>query len=197
MKTSIHLLQLGLREVGHGEEPERIVPRQTAISVFGPFRCKCDQIKKTQRHTFVRKTREEREFDREGGGRVASRKQTFVGEGEPLEVGSALLLEAQLLGRRVRPHLSPRPVHLPPCRSPGRRRRGEGRTTTGRAGQLGPRGMPPPQRRARAAPSRGCMGWGSAPPARGKRGASRPSTAWRLDLATTRASLGLHGGPNQ
>jgi hypothetical protein len=196
METSIHLLQLGLGEVGHGEEPERIVPRQTAISVLGPFPVQVPSNKKTQRHTFVRKTRE---GIRQGGKRacrVASRNQTFVGEGEPLEVGSALLLEAQLLGRRVRPHLSPRPVHLPPCRSPGRRRRGEGRTTTGRAGQLGPRGMPPPQRRARAAASRGCMGWGSAPPARGKRGASRPSTAWRLDLATTRASLGLHGGPN-
>lgn len=46
METSIHLLQLGLGEVGHGEEPERIVPRQTAISVLGPFRCKCHQIKK-------------------------------------------------------------------------------------------------------------------------------------------------------
>jgi hypothetical protein len=194
MKTSIHLLQLGLREVGHGEEPERIVPRQTAISVFGPFRCKCDQIKKTQRHTFVRKTREEREFDREGGGRVASRKQTFVGEGEPLEVGSALLLEAQLLGRRVRPHLSPRPVHLPPCRSPGRRRRGEGR----RRGELANSGLEECHHRKGARgqrlPADVCgarllqRAANAAPP--------RLSTAWRLDPATTRASLGLHGGPN-
>lgn len=35
--TPAHLLQLGLGEIGHGEEPERIVPRQAAISVFDPF----------------------------------------------------------------------------------------------------------------------------------------------------------------
>jgi hypothetical protein len=194
METSIHLLQLGLGEVGHGEEPERIVPRQTAISVLGPFPVQVPSNKKTQRHTFVRKTRE---GIRQGGKRacrVASRNQTFVGEGEPLEVGSALLLEAQLLGRRVRPHLSPRPVHLPPCRSPGRRRRGEGR----RRGELANSGLEECHHRKGARgqrlPADVCgarllqRAANAAPP--------RLSTAWRLDPATTRASLGLHGGPN-
>ena len=57
-------------------------------------------------------------------------EQTFIGEGEPLEVGVALLLEVPFLGRRVRPHLSPRLDH-PPLSSLVRR--GEERREGGEA----------------------------------------------------------------
>jgi len=102
-------------------------------------------------------------------------EQTFVGEGEPLEVGGALLLEAPLLGRRVRPHLSPGPFTSLPAGVRGgdeeREDDGEGQATRAsrnattaeaRAGSVFPR----------------VNVRGSAPPARGKRGAShRPRVA--------------------
>jgi len=107
MNTPTHLLQLGLGEIGHGEELERIVPRQAPIPVFDratiPYQRKSDFAAFIHRQGKLR--------IRHRARRIA--EQTFVGEGEPLEVGVALLLEVPFLGRRVRPHLSPRLVHLP------------------------------------------------------------------------------------
>ena len=46
LNTPTHLLQLGLGEIGHGEELERIVPRQAPIPVFDratiPYQRKSD-----------------------------------------------------------------------------------------------------------------------------------------------------------
>ena len=106
LNTPTHLLQLGLGEIGHGEELERIVPRQAPIPVFDratiPYQRKSDLAAFIHRQGKLR--------IRHRARRIA--EQTFVGEGEPLEVGVALLLEVPFLGRRVRPHLSP------PARSP-------------------------------------------------------------------------------
>ena len=122
LNTPTHLLQLGLGEIGHGEELERIVPRQAPIPVFD--RATIPYQRKSDLAAFIH---------RQGKLRIRQRvrrivDQTFVGEGEPLEVGVALLLEVPFLGRRVRPHLSPRLVHLPLSSlvRRGEERRGEG-----------------------------------------------------------------------